>query len=94
MSSLSTKVACQHTWNPPSVANGDEYAEAVTVPGAELGDYVFVTSSADVFDMLMTATVTAADTVTVVVSASGGAVDLPGSTLRIAVVDKAVMFLA
>ena len=51
-----------------SVSDGDEAAEEVTVTGAQLGDFALASMSIDTTDITLTATVTAADTVTVIVS--------------------------
>ena len=86
MSRLSGFTA-ETTWNPASIADGDEAALDVTVPGAKLGDFAFATLGVDIADGQLSATVTAADTVTVVLSNSiGGALDLASSTLRVKVV--------
>ena len=69
-----------------SAGDGDEVASDVTVPGAALGDFVLVSCGVDVVDGQITATVTAANTVTVVLSSStGGAVDLASTTYKIVV---------
>lgn len=65
-----------------SVADGDEAASDVTVPGAALGDFVLVAPSIDLVDTILAASVTAADTVTVVLANNtGGAVDLASQTV-------------
>lgn len=79
--------SAEATWNPGSIADGDEEATTVTVNGAQLGDFAFVSFDVDVADLQITADVTAADTVTVVLSNStGGAVDLGSGTVRVKVV--------
>lgn len=66
-----------------SVLDGDEDAADITVAGAALGDFVLVAPAVDVTDAQLTATVTAANTVTVVLSNStGGAVDLASQTIK------------
>lgn len=75
------------TWNPGSIADGDEEAVNVTVPGAALGDFAFASFSVDVADLVLDANVTAANTVTAVLANNtGGAVDLASGTLRVKVV--------
>lgn len=70
------------TWNAASIADGDMEAKDITVTGAALGDFVLVSPSIDVTDLQLTGTVTAADTVTAVLSNStGGAVDLASMTV-------------
>lgn len=65
-----------------STLDGDEAASDITVTGAELGDIVLIAPGIDVTDMQLTATVTAADTVTAVVSNStGGTINLASQTL-------------
>ena len=70
------------TWDPGSIAHGNEEATNVTVTGAELGDYAIASFSLDVTDLELDAEVTAADTVTCVLSNStGGAIDLGEGTV-------------
>jgi hypothetical protein len=75
------------TWNPGSIADAAQETTTVTVTGAVLGDVVDgVSFSLSLQNMTMTAYVSAADTVTVVLqNESGGAVDLASGTLRVAV---------
>jgi hypothetical protein len=69
-----------------SISDGDEAAEEVTVTGAALGDFVVASMSIDVTDLSLTASVTAADTVTVVLGNwTGGAIDLGSGTLAVKV---------
>lgn len=75
------------TWDPASILDGDEVATDVTVPGAALGDFALASFSLDVADLSLTADVTAANTVTAVLSNStGGAVNLGSGTLRVKVI--------
>ena len=75
------------TWDPASILDTDEVAVEVTVPGAVLGDFAFASFDVDVADLQLSADVTAANTVTCVLSNStGGAVDLASGTLRVKVV--------
>jgi len=70
-----------------SIADGDEEAEEVTVTGAALGDFVLASMSIDVADLQLSADVTAANTITCVLSNStGGAVDLGSGTLSVMVI--------
>lgn len=70
------------TWNPGSIADGNEEATTVTVTGAEVGDYAVASFSNDVSDLTLDAQVTAADTVTcVLANNTGGAVDLASGTV-------------
>lgn len=78
------------TWNPGSIDDGNEEAKEITVTGAALGDYVLcVSHSVDVADLQLTADVTAANTVTCVLSNStGGAVDVASGTTRVIVMKR------
>jgi len=74
------------TWDPGSIADGDEEAHDVTCDDAELGDFAVASFSLDVSDLQLSADVTAANTVTCVLSNStGGAVDLASGTVRVRV---------
>ena len=80
------------TWNPGSIADGNEEVTEVTVPGASLGDFAFASFSLDVSDLALTAAVTAANTVTVQLGNwTGGNVDLGSGTVRVKVVPFDVM---
>lgn len=71
------------TWDAASIADGDMEAKDITVTGAALGDYVIVSPSIDITDLQLTGSVTAANTVTAVLSNStGGAVNLGSMTVR------------
>jgi len=77
------------TWNPGSIADGNEEAQEITVTGAALGDFVIgVSFSLDVQDLQLTADVTAANTVTAVLSSSGDTVDLASGTIRVVVMKR------
>ena len=79
-------ISATTTWNPGSIADGDEAATDVTVTGVELGDYAVASFSLDVTDLLLNAQVTSADTVTCVLgNLTGSAVDLAEGTLSIRV---------
>ena len=69
-----------------SVADGNEEASDITVTGAALGDIVMASHSLDVQDLQITADVTAANTVTVVISSSGDTVDMGSGTVRVLVI--------
>ena len=75
------------TWNPGSIAAGNEEAKNVTVTGAALGDFCMVSFSLDVADLVLSGEVTASNTVTAVLANNtGGAVDLGSGTLRAKVI--------
>ncbi len=72
------------TWDPGSIADGDMEAKDVTVPGAALGDFCIASFSLDVTDLVLSVTVTAANTATAVLANNtGGAVNLNSGTLRV-----------
>lgn len=74
------------TWDPSSIAAGSSTSTTVTVAGAALGDYVLASFSLSLQGLLMTAYVSAANTVTVVLgNLTGAAVDLSSGTLSVLV---------
>ena len=74
------------TWDPGSIADGDEEAKEVTVTGAALGDYAVASFSLDVADLVLDAQVTAADTATcILANNTGAAVDLASGTVYVRV---------
>ena len=75
------------TWDPGAIADGNEVAVEVTVPGAKLGDFALASLGVDVADLDLSANVTAANTVTCVLgNDTGGSVNLASSTLRVKVI--------
>jgi hypothetical protein len=71
------------TFNPPSIAASASTTTTVTVTGAALGDYAEASFSLDMTGLVMSAYVSAADTVTVVLfNPTVGAVDLGSGTLK------------
>lgn len=77
------------TWDPGSIADGDEEAKAVTVTGAVLGDYAVGSFSLDVADLVLNAQVTATNTVTcVLANNTGDAVDLAEGTVYVRVMRR------
>lgn len=81
------QVAYQATWNPASIAAAGYEDVDVTVPGAAVGD--FAVASLDTIltnDMQLTAHVSAADTVKVVLfNPTVGAINLASGTLTVLV---------
>jgi hypothetical protein len=74
------------TWDPASVSSGSQTTTTVTVTGAAVGDEATCGFSNDLQGLLMTAYVSATNTVTVVLAnLTGGAVDLGSGTLRASV---------
>ena len=68
-------------WDPSAIADGNEEAKEVTVTGAALGDFVMASLSVDVADLVLDASVTAANTVTMVLANNtGGSIDLTAAT--------------
>lgn len=77
------------TWDAGSIADGDEEAKEVTVTGAALGDFAFASLSIDIADLQLSADVTAANTVTCILSNStGGAIDLASATVYVRVLKR------
>jgi hypothetical protein len=70
------------TWDPGSIADGDEVAKNVVVTGAVLGDYAICSFSVPTVTLTLTATVTAIDNVKcVLANNTGGPIDLAEGTL-------------
>ena len=86
------QLAGSATWDPGSIADGNEEAKEVTVTGAALGDFVIgVSHTIDVADVTLTAAVTAADTVTcVLANNTGGAIDIATGTVAVRVIAASV----
>lgn len=71
------------TWDPASIAAAAQATTTVTVTGARLGDTAMASFSLDLQGMQMTAYVSAANTVTVVLrNGTAAAIDLASGTLR------------
>jgi len=74
------------TWDAGSIAVGAMEAKDVTVTGAALGDFVLAAPSIDITDLTISASVTVANTVTVVLANNtAGAVDLGSMTISVKV---------
>jgi hypothetical protein len=74
-------------WDPDSVNSNSAFHEDVTVPGATLGDIVWLSFDQDVEDVDLVSHVTAADTVTIGVhNPTAGAVNLGSGNLHIIVI--------
>lgn len=79
--------------NFADTATAGEDAVDVTVTGAALGDFVLLAPSIDVADAVLSAQVTAADTVTVsLVNVTGGNVNLAAQTIYGVVLKKGGAF--
>lgn len=73
-------------YNPPSLNDGDGTTTTVTVTGASLGDIVAASFSNGLQGIIVTAWVSAADTVSVrFQNETGGTIDLANGTLRVSV---------
>jgi hypothetical protein len=74
------------TWDPPNLTSGTQTTTTVTVTGAALGDIAMVSYSLSQQNLVLSAFVSAADTVTVVLrNDTGGDVHLASGTLRASV---------
>ncbi len=71
------------TWNPPNLASGASETTTVTVAGAVLGQRSTASFSLTLAGLTLSSYVSAADSVTVVLSnLTGGAVDLASGTVK------------
>ena len=87
---LSNALQGSKAWNPGNIVDGDEEALEITVEGAALGDFVLASLSVDVADLALSGAVTAADTVTLVLSNNtGGPVNLATGIAYCLVLKKA-----
>lgn len=78
------------TFDAAEIADGAFQATTVTVTGAALGDFAVASLGVDVTDIFVSAAVTSANTVSVVLhNETGGALDLASTTLRVFVLPKA-----
>ena len=83
-------IQASDTWNPSSIASGESTTLAMaSVTGAALGDFVEASFSLDISGLTLTAYVSAANTVTVVLANNtAGAVDLASGTITVRVSKK------
>lgn len=73
-------------WDPPNLASGASESTTLTVAGAALGNYVQTSFSLDLQGLSLTAYVSAANTITVVLSnLTGGSINLASGTLKVRV---------
>ena len=76
-------------WDVGGIADGNEAATDVTVSGANMGDFVLVSSSLDVKDLSLVGQVTAAGTVRVQFGNwTGGTLDVLTPTVYVMVLSK------
>lgn len=81
--------ATSTTWDPGEVAAGSKVSTTVTVSGANLGDFVLASFSLDLQELVLSASISAANTVEVVLAnLTGSAVDLSSGTLRVLVLQS------
>lgn len=74
------------TWNPSSVSAAQSTTTTVNVPGAQLGDFALASFSLDLAGCTMSAYISSANTVTVVISnPTTAAIDLASGTVRVLV---------
>lgn len=82
LSSTPQTLSASTAWDPPSIATGTSASTTITVAGAAIGDFAQASLGVSTVGLALTATVTAADTVTVVLAnPTGGAIDLASTTL-------------
>lgn len=84
------QVKATATWDPASIANGATATTTVTVSGAALGDFALASFSLSLSGLSLSAYISAANTVTVVLTNnSGAAVNLASGTLAVLVFKSA-----
>jgi hypothetical protein len=82
-----TLTGTSSVWDPGSLADGVQESKDFTVTGAALGDGAVAGAGVDVTDIVVTAVVTATNTVTVtLVNETGGTLDLASSTWYVYVI--------
>jgi hypothetical protein len=78
---------CSKVYDPSSLTTLTQTSTTVSCPGVALGDYVTVSSSVSNALVTITAYVSAANTVTVLVlNGSAGTIDLASATYRVRVI--------
>lgn len=79
----------ESTINPSSLADGAGETQQITIEGANLGDFVLVSTSYDLEDITVTGYVQSQDTVEIrIQNESGGTVNLGSGTWRALVIKK------
>ena len=81
-------------WDPASIADDEFEAKEITIAGASLGDFVIVSFDKDLKDVQLTASVTAADTVTAVMSSSAGAQNVDSGTCHVLIIPNKTYYSA
>jgi hypothetical protein len=69
---FSRVIPAKLTVDPAAFVDDESQEINLTVPGAQIGDFVLVAPGVDITEATVSATVTAANTVTVVLSMTGG----------------------
>ena len=78
--------------NLDEIADGDEQVVEVTVTGAQLGDFAIASHSLDILDLIQSASVTDANTVSVVTANNtGGAINMGTGTIYVMVIPREVI---
>ena len=89
LEALADAVSGSKAWDAGAIANGAEEALEITVVGAALVDFVLSSLSIDLTDLSLSGAVTAADTVTLVLSNnSGGSINLGAAVAYCMVIKK------
>lgn len=79
----------QLSWNPGSIAVGASTSNTVTVTGAAFSDWPIISSTVDLLGLTVTAYVSAANTITIVLAnLTAGAVDVPSATFYAKVIKR------
>lgn len=79
------------TYDPASMAAGETTSTSVTVTGAAMGDYAIASHTQNLAGCIMTAYVSAINTVTVLVlNTTAGTVNISAGTLKVAILRKGV----
>ena len=86
---LDTIIYTEVMIDPGSLADGAGETQSVTIEGVNLGDFVLVSASYDLQDIIITGYVQAQDTVEIrIQNESGGVIDLASGTWRVIVIKK------
>ena len=85
------QVASTSTWSPGAIANGAQVSTTITVSGAAVGDFVLASHDKILTSaLIISAHVSAANTVTVVIAnLSGGSITPASGTLKALVLKSA-----
>lgn len=82
-------------WDVGNISDETKVVKEVTVTGAVLGDFVKVSASLDMIDLVISGQVTASDTVTVTLSnVTSGTLDIGTIDLTVLVTSKSGLHVA